>query len=171
MHSYTRSYTVSPVLSALERVQACPKDGLPLELDLEVLRASIAAGWPAIRLWRCLNGHSRREWDVDEVAAWRATRNGRVPCVVCGLWLPRATGGRAQVHQGECLRARERARAAWGKLHPDAPFFVEEQPWYRGLLAPPEAPLPPLDPLAGAVPAEWAEGWLAIYGGEPAVAA
>lgn len=155
--------------SASPRVRVCPKDGYAMELDREVLQASVEAGWPAVELLRCRNGHSVRFWPVDELAARRAALRGRRPCAVCGLWLgPPAKYSRQQVHPGACVAFRNQAYNRFLVEHPGQPFLLEEQPWYRGILAPLPGPPAPLDPLAGQAPRDWLDGWARSFGYEAA---
>lgn len=146
-------------------LRICPRDGFEMILDVETARTAAEAGYPAVELYSCRLGHSLRVWEPDELAARRQARQGRRPCAVCGLWLPENSGRRG-VHVGECTRFRNRAYVEFTKAHPGEPFLLEAQPWYRGILAPLPAPLPPLDPLAGRIPTDWAEGYLRLYGGE-----
>jgi hypothetical protein len=143
----------------------CQYDGFELVLDVETARRAVEAGWPVVELYVCRNGHSVRVWGPDALALRRAERRGRKPCAVCGLWLPMAKkGDRRHVHDGACQRFKEKAYRAWTKANPGKLFFIEEQPWYRGIHAPLPEPLPPLDPLAGGMPWTWSEGWARIYG-------
>lgn len=156
-------------------VRLCSRDGFAMVLDVETARLSIEAGWPAVELWTCRMGHSHRVWPVDELAARRAERKGRRPCAVCGLWLPfksglRGQGGR-QVHEGACMRFKYRAYQAFRQAHPGTPFFLDEQSWYKGIHAPLSSPPLPLDPLAGHMPKDWAEGWASVHGYETGASA
>jgi len=146
-------------------VRLCPRCGFELVLDTVIARTSIDAGWPAVELWRCRMGHSVREWPTEiPRPRWR---DGIHPCAVCGRPLPKAKGcdgsGSRKAHLGACQAVVQRERAKWNWHHPLNPFVLEQASWYRGPLRV-MAPLPPLDPLAGRIPRDWAEGWGRLHG-------
>ena len=126
-------------------------------------RTSIDAGWPAVELWRCRMGHSVRAdaaWlQADPVVA----RPPRL-CPVCGVELIRRKGSSAKCCSDPCQRFVAKMRS-YAYQH-GAAFLLEAQPWYRGSVTAyqrPE-PLPPLDPLAGRMPRDWADGWGRVHG-------
>lgn len=142
-------------------MKRCPLDGFAMELDLETARKSIDAGWPAVELLVCRMGHSYRANPPQE-------RPPVYPppkrCAVCGQSLPSKT---RKYHPGPCTVFIARERGLWYWHHPGEPFLVEAMPWYRGAATAYREPviLPPLDPLAGRMPREWAEEYLRVYGG------
>jgi len=148
-----------------QRPRLCRYDGFALELDTVIARTSTDAGWPAVALWRCRLGHSHREGE-PAVATRRKASWTRKPCAVCGQSLPRdprfhGSGGRKYC-SGPCTAFVARARGLW-LWHHGPPFVIEAQPWYKGPLYA-AATLPPLDPLAGRMPRDWAAGWARVHG-------
>jgi len=142
-----------------EGLRACPLDGFPMILDLETARTAVDAGWPAVELYRCANGHSHREWPAETPRRrWHAADR---PCAVCGR--PLTGVSNQKYHPGVCASVAFRERARWNGQHPGQLFVLERARWYRGPLYH-AAPLPPLDPLAGRMPRDWAVGWGRSYG-------
>src|SRR3990167_3329194 len=67
-------------MTASQRI--CRLDGFELILDLETARTAVDAGWPAVELYRCANGHSHREWPAETPRRrWHAANR---PSAVCG---------------------------------------------------------------------------------------
>ena len=143
----------------------CPLDGFAMILDLETARTAVDAGWPAVELYRCANGHSHRVWPAE--VPKRRWHMGARACAVCGGPLPPLKGrfavGCRKYHPGQCMVFASRERTRWCQAHPGERFVLEAQPWYRGPCAPRE-PLALLDPLAGRMPRDWAAGWGRSYG-------
>lgn len=150
-----------------QRPRLCPRDNFELVLDHEIVRTSIDAGWPAVALFRCRLGHSVREWPAEARHGWTGRQK---PCAVCGRLLPIASGyggsGGRKYHAGACAATAFRERQRWSARHPGQVFLLELAPWYRGPLYL-ARPLSPLDPLAGRMPREWADGWLRGHGLRP----
>lgn len=160
---------MTPPAIASQRVKLCPRDGLELRLDLETARTAVDAGWPAVALYRCLNGHSHRDW--PETAARTERAQGARPCAWCGGPLPvlRSKGlGSRKYHPGTCTASASRERSFWCWHHPGKDYHMELAPWYKGPLSA-HTPLPPLDPLAGSLGREWLEGWARVHGYEAAL--
>jgi hypothetical protein len=160
---------VTPPVTAPQRARLCPRDSFPMELDRHLARECIEAGWLPVLLYRCANGHSYRE--QTEAPHTPIKDQGGKACAVCGLPLTPLKGrwvmGGRKYHAGACAVFASRERSTWCNQHPDEPFVLEHQPWYRGAvtpLAPLPDPLPPLDPLAGACGRAWWEGWARVYG-------
>ena len=147
-------------------LKMCQFDGFPFELDLETARRSIEAGWPAVELWRCLNGHSRWD-DLPDLHPRQTAPAQPYLCPACGKPVDRSRGSARKYCSDPCMvfvaRQRGLARAA-GRV-----LVMEAEPWYRGrvtVFRDAEA-LPPLDPLSGRIPAAWSAGWLRVHGLEP----
>ena len=89
-------------------------------------------------------------------------------CPVCGLPVAQQRRTARKYCGPRCAAfvAGERTRA----FNRGEEFRMEAQTWFRGEGRPvqPAAPLPPLDPLAGRMPRDWAEGWMRSYGVEVA---
>jgi hypothetical protein len=149
---------------ATQRARVCLRDGFPLLLDLETARRSVEAGWPAVELWTCMMGHSVRGDAPSLQTGPRPTRPAPL-CPACGAIVSRAKGSSRKMCSNRCSRfvAGQRSRAY---QHGEA-FVLEAMPWYRGAVTAYQQPkpLPPLDPLAGRMPRDWAAGWLAVHGG------
>ena len=144
-------------------LKTCPRDGFPLELDRALLRATVEAGWPAVELLTCLNGHSVRA-DAPHLRTGPAPKRPALLCPACGRQVIRVKGSCKKACSDACTKfvATMRGRAYQrGEI-----FVIEEQPWFRGGLpaARPSTPLPPLDPLAGRMPRDWAVGWGRVHG-------
>ena len=146
-------------------VRRCALDGFELRLDVETARAAVDSGWPAVELWTCRLGHSKRVWPVE--VPTRRWHTGDRACAVCGGPLPplkdHSVLGSRKYHAGPCTVFASRERTTWSNRRPGVPFVLEAMPWYKGPLAP-VMPLPPLDPLAGRMPRDWADGWGRSYG-------
>lgn len=143
----------------------CPRCHEPLRLDAELTRASLDAGWPAVELLVCLNGHSLRA-DAPQLQRGPLLPAPTRLCAVCGQAVERQKGLARKYCSAACSNfvAKERSLAHYrGEI-----FELEAQAWYQGRRRVVEAsvPLPPLDPLAGRIPREWAAGWLRVHGGE-----
>ena len=157
-------------MTAAQRI--CRLDGFPMVLDLETARTAVDAGWPAVELYRCANGHSHRVWPAE--VPKRRWHPGMRACAVCGGPLPpikdRHADGSRKYHPGQCTRQAAWHRDRWRRAHPGQTFVLEVQRWYRGPCAPRE-PLPLLDPLAGRMPRDWVARWARVHGLESGVGA
>jgi hypothetical protein len=144
----------------------CRYDGLPLELDREIARACIESGWPAVELLRCKNGHSVRA-DAPYLRTGPAPKRLAPICPVCGAVVQRSKRSSRKFCSDHCARFCSGMRTS--AYQRGEPFVLEAQPWYAGTATSDRVaePLPPLDPLAGRMPRDWAAGWLRVHELEP----
>lgn len=151
---------------ASQSIRLCRQCHLPLTLDQDIARASLAAGWPAVEVLRCVHGHSARA-DAPSLREGPVAPAPAKSCPVCGLPVTRQHGTARKYCGPRCAAfvAGEQARA----FNRGEEFVLEAQTWFRGPAragrpTAPATPLPPLDPLAGRMPRVWGEGWLCSYG-------
>ena len=146
-----------------QQPRLCPRDGFVLVLDDVIARTSIDAGWPAVELLRCRLGHSVRA-DAPHLRTGPTPKRPAPLCPACGAVVPRAKGSSRKMCSDRCSRfvAGQRSKA----YQRGEAFVLEAQPWYRGAVTAYQrpTPLPPLGPLAGRIPRDWAAGWGRVYG-------